>query len=123
MKTLITGGAGFIGSHLTEALLVVGHEVVALDDLSTGRLDNLRAVRDHPRFTFQPGSVTDELLVGKLVDGAEVVYHLAAAVGVRLILDQPVQTIETNLVGTEIVLRVAAQTRTRVVLASTSKVN
>jgi UDP-glucose 4-epimerase len=122
MRALVTGGAGFIGSHLVEALLRDGHEVVVLDDLSTGRLENLQAVRDHPRLTFAAGSVTDELLVAKLMDGSEVVYHLAAAVGVRLILDQPVQTIETNIVGTDVVLRAATHARTRVVLASTSEV-
>jgi UDP-glucose 4-epimerase len=122
MRTFVTGGAGFIGSHLVEALLRDGHEVVALDDLSTGRLENLQGVREHQRLTVATGSVTDELLVAKLMDGAEVVYHLAAAVGVRLILEQPVQTIETNIVGTDVVLRAAAHARTRVVLASTSEV-
>ena len=122
MRALVTGGAGFIGSHLVEALLRDGHEVVVLDDLSTGRLENLQRVREHMRLTVATGSVTDELLVAKLMDGAEVVYHLAAAVGVRLILEQPVQTIETNIVGTDVVLRAATHARTRVVLASTSEV-
>jgi UDP-glucose 4-epimerase len=122
MRALVTGGAGFIGSYLVETLLAENHEVAVLDDLSTGRLDNLQAVRADPRFTLVTGSVTDDLLVAKLIEGAEVVYHLAAAVGVRLILDQPVQTIETNIVGTDVVLRAAAQAGTRVVLASTSEV-
>ena len=122
MRALVTGGAGFIGSHLTEALLQAGHEVAVLDDFSTGRLPNLAAVRDHPRLEVVEGTVTDEPVVRKLVAGADVVYHLAAAVGVRLILDRPVATIETNIVGTETVLRAARDGRPRVVLASTSEV-
>jgi UDP-glucose 4-epimerase len=122
MRTLITGGAGFIGSHLAEALLAGGHEVVVLDDLSTGRLENLQAVQGHARFTLTVGSVRDEALVEKLVDQVDVVYHLAAAVGVRLILERPVETIATNIVGTEVILRAAAHRLTTVVLASTSEV-
>jgi len=122
VRALITGGAGFIGSHLAEALLAANHEVVVLDDLSTGRVENLAAVKGHPRLELNTGSVTDEDLVRKLVAGADVVYHLAAAVGVRLILDRPVGTIETNVVGTETVLRAAREGRPRVVLASTSEV-
>jgi UDP-glucose 4-epimerase len=122
MKALITGGAGFIGSHLAEALLRDAHEVVALDDLSTGSVENLRAVQDHPRFALHVGSVRDEGLVQKLVGEVDLVYHLAAAVGVRLILERPVETIETNIVGTEMVLRAAAPGKTPVVLASTSEV-
>jgi UDP-glucose 4-epimerase len=122
VRALITGGAGFIGSHLTEALLAAGHEAVVLDDLSTGRVENLAAVKGHPRLELTEGSVMDEALVRKLVAGADVVYHLAAAVGVRLILDRPVGTIETNIVGTETVLRAARETGPRVVLASTSEV-
>src|SRR3990170_4093969 len=122
MRVLVTGGSGFIGSHLTEALLRDGHEVVVLDDLSTGRLENLQGVQGHPRFTVHLGSVLDEALVRKLVDEVDMVYHLAAAVGVRLILERPVETIETNIVGTEMVLRAATGKRARVVLASTSEV-
>jgi nucleoside-diphosphate-sugar epimerase len=122
VRALVTGGAGFIGSHLTEALLEAGREVVVLDDLSTGRLANLAAVDAHPRLELAEGSVTDESLVRKLMAGADVVYHLAAAVGVRLILDRPVGTIETNIVGTETILRAAREGRPRVVLASTSEV-
>ena len=95
----------------------MGHEVVVLDDLSTGRAENLEAVQQHPRFEIVVGSVTDEGVVRKLVMGVDVVYHLAAAVGVQLILDRPVETIETNIVGTETVLRVARETRPRVVLS------
>ena len=122
MRALVTGGSGFIGSHLTEALLRDGHEVVVLDDLSTGRIENLEAVQNHPRLTVHVGSVLDEALVRKLVDEVDIVYHLAAAVGVRLILERPVETIETNIVGTEMVLRAATGKRARVVLASTSEV-
>jgi UDP-glucose 4-epimerase len=122
VRALVTGGAGFIGSHLTEALLAMGQEVVVLDDLSTGRAENLQAVQKHPRLEVVLGSVTDEALVRKLVAAADVVYHLAAAVGVQLILDRPVGTIETNIVGTETVLRVACETRPRVMIASTSEV-
>jgi UDP-glucose 4-epimerase len=122
MRALITGGAGFIGSHLAEALLAAGGDVVVLDDLSTGRVENLQAVQGHPRFTLTVGSVRDEALLQKLVDATDVVYHLAAAVGVRLILERPVETIETNIVGTEMVLRAAAARRTAVVIASTSEV-
>ena len=122
MRALVTGGAGFIGSHLTEALLAAGHEVVVLDDLSTGQRGNLAAVEGHPRLEVVVGSVTDEPLVRKVVTGADVIYHLAAAVGVRLILDRPVGTLETNIAGTEILLRAAREGRPRVVLASTSEV-
>jgi UDP-glucose 4-epimerase len=122
MKALITGGAGFIGSHLAEALLAAGHEVEVLDDLSTGRIENLQTVQGHPRFALHVGSVRDEALVRKLVVAVDVVYHLAAAVGVRLILERPVETIATNIVGTEMVLRAAAPQLTRVVVASTSEV-
>ena len=122
MRALITGGAGFIGSHLAEALLDAGHRVVVLDDLSTGRIENLRTVQGHSRLDVAVGSVTDETFVRKLVSRADIVYHLAAAVGVRLILDRPVGTIETNIVGTDVVLRAAREARPRVVLASTSEV-
>ncbi len=122
MRALITGGAGFIGSHLAETLLDAGHRVVVLDDLSTGRIENLRTVQGHSRLDVAVGSVTDETFVRKLVSQADIVYHLAAAVGVRLILDRPVGTIETNIVGTDVVLRAAREARPRVVLASTSEV-
>lgn len=122
MKALVTGGAGFIGSHLAEALLAGGHEVVALDDLSTGRVENLQSVATHPRLELVTGSVTDEPLVRKLVTSADVVFHLAAAVGVRLILERPVETIATNIAGAEIVLRAASESGPRVMIASTSEV-
>ncbi len=122
MRALVTGGAGFIGSHLTEALLAAGHEVAVLDDLSTGRLENLAAVDGEPGLTVTVGTIRDEPLVRKLVSSADVVFHLAAAVGVRLILERPVETIETNVVGTEVVLRAAAEAGARVLIASTSEV-
>jgi len=122
VKALITGGAGFIGSYLAEALVTAGDEVDVLDDLSTGRIENLQAIQGRARFALHVGSVRDEALVQKLVADVDVVYHLAAAVGVRLILERPVETIATNIVGTEMVLRAAAHRLTRVVLASTSEV-
>jgi UDP-glucose 4-epimerase len=119
---LVTGGAGFIGSHLAERLLGAGHEVVVLDDLSTGDLRNLAAVEGSPRLHARIGSVTDESLVGELVERADCVFHLAAAVGVKLIVEHPTRTIETNVRGTEVVLRAAAARGRPVLLASSSEV-
>ena len=119
---LVTGGAGFIGSHLTERLLARGERVLVLDDLSTGRLANLSAVASHPGLEFQQGSVTDRPLVAALVARSERVIHLAAAVGVRLIVDEPVRTLETNIHGTEVVLVECARRRTPVFVASSSEV-
>lgn len=122
MRALITGGAGFIGSHLTEELLARGQEVHVLDDLSTGSVENLDLFRGKPGFAYTVGSVMDVPLLAELVDRADVVYHLAAAVGVKLIVLSPVQTIETNVKGTENVLALAAKKRRRVLIASTSEV-
>ena len=122
MRALITGGAGFIGSHLAESLLTQGHSVSVLDDLSTGRVENIEHLRLHPRFSFALGSVMDEAVLGKLIDRADVVFHLAAAVGVKLVVERPVHTIETNVHGTEAVLRHARRQRKLVLLASTSEV-
>ncbi|MGB2986987.1 MAG: GDP-mannose 4,6-dehydratase [Phycisphaerae bacterium] len=122
MKALITGGAGFIGSHLAERFISTGDEVVALDDLSTGSLSNLEGVLDHPRFRFVYDDVRNTETVHLLVEQCDVVFHLAAAVGVQLIVDQPVRTIETNIHGTEVVLAVANKFRKKVLLASTSEV-
>ncbi len=122
MRALITGGAGFIGSHLAEALLARGDSVQVIDDLSTGSLDNVAPFRDHPRFSLIHGSVMDRSLMRPLVSQADVLYHLAAAVGVQLIVQSPVRTIETNVHGTEVALELAAAAGTKVVLTSTSEV-
>jgi UDP-glucose 4-epimerase len=118
---LVTGGAGFIGSHLSERLLELGHEVTVLDDLSTGRAENLAAVADHPRLRMQTGSITDPVVLAEAVRGVDVIYHMAAAVGVKLVADDPVRTIETNIFPTELLLRMAGQSGTRFFLASTSE--
>ncbi|MCA9511535.1 MAG: SDR family NAD(P)-dependent oxidoreductase [Myxococcota bacterium] len=122
MKALITGGAGFIGSHLADRLIDDGHEVWVLDDLSTGSIQNVDHLKANPRFHFTLGNVTDESAVGELVDRADVTFHLAAAVGVKLIVSNPVRTIETNVRGTEVVLQAAAKKNKLVVVASTSEV-
>jgi UDP-glucose 4-epimerase len=122
MRTLITGGAGFIGSHLAEELLNRGQEVWVIDDLSTGSLENIAHLQGCADFHFVRGTVTDTDLVASLVRRVDVIYHLAAAVGVRLIIDRPIETIETNIQGTEIVLRLASERHKKVVLASTSEV-
>jgi UDP-glucose 4-epimerase len=122
VRFFLTGGAGFIGSHLAERLLETGQTVVTLDDLSTGRLENIEHLLAHPGFDYQRGSVTDPALVAELADQCDVTVHLAAAVGVRLIVERPVHTIETNVRGTEVVLRAVARTRRPVVVVSTSEV-
>jgi UDP-glucose 4-epimerase len=108
MKALVTGGAGFIGSHLTEALLREGHEVVVVDDLSTGQARNLAGVADSPALHVHWTSILEDDRMQDLVDEVDIVYHLAAAVGVRLILERPVETIETNILGADRILRCAA---------------
>jgi UDP-glucose 4-epimerase len=122
MNYLVTGGCGFIGSHLAEELLRRGHGVHVLDDLSTGTLRNVAYLQGLPRFQCTIDSVTNVPVVSELIDACDVVYHLAAAVGVKLIVESPVRTIETNVLGTEIVLSLAARTGKRVFLASTSEV-
>ncbi len=122
MKALITGGAGFVGSHLAEALLERGDEVMVLDNLSTGSIENIAALKPLPRFRCVVGSVTDEPLTAELIDQADVVFHLAAAVGVKLIVESPVNTIETNVHGTEMVLKLANKKKKKVLVASTSVV-
>jgi len=122
MRILITGGAGFIGSHLSERLIRDGHQVLVLDDLSTGSLDNIAQLQDDCRFRYVIGSVTDEPLVGRLLKQSDMVFHLAATLGVKRILDEPIETIVNNVNGTEVVLRQASQERKLVVVASTSEV-
>jgi len=121
-RSLITGGAGFIGSHLAEALLAQGQQVVVIDNLSTGRIENISALMDHPQFQFVYGDIQDEATLGRLMSECDEVYHLAAAVGVELVVKDPVHTIETNLLGTEAVLRLARRDRKKVLIASTSEV-
>jgi nucleoside-diphosphate-sugar epimerase len=122
MKVLITGGAGFIGSHLAEAHLRRGDEVYIIDDLSTGSMENIRRIKGLSKFQYHLDSVTNHHLMAELVDLCDAVYHLAAAVGVRLIVESPVKTIETNIRGTEVVLHHAAKKRKRVLITSTSEV-
>ncbi|MHC4264369.1 MAG: GDP-mannose 4,6-dehydratase [Planctomycetota bacterium] len=122
MKALITGGAGFIGSHLTERLLTDGVEVSVIDNLSTGSLQNIRGLQKKSGFEFIEGDIRDEKLMEGLAEKSDVIYHLAAAVGVQLIADDPVHTIETNITGTEVVLEKANKFGRRVLLASSSEV-
>ena len=122
MKAFLTGGAGFIGSHLAERLLELGHEVLILDNLSTGSIDNISHLKGSPRFSYVVDSVTNEPLLAEMIDRCDVVFHLAAAVGVKLIVEQPVHTIETNVHGTEVVLKHAAKKKKLVFIASTSEV-
>lgn len=122
MRALITGGAGFIGSHLADALIDRGYTVLVLDDLSTGRRDNIAHLQGHSRFHMTIGSVIDESVVAPLVRRADIVFHLAAVVGVRLVVENPVRTVETNVVGTSLILRLAAACGAKVVFASSSEV-
>ena len=122
MRALITGGAGFVGSHLAEALLEAGHEVFVLDDLSTGSIDNIEPLKTHHKFNYLIETITNEPVLAEHIDRCDVVFHLAAAVGVQLIVEAPVHTIETNVNGTEVVLKHAAKKRKRVLIASTSEV-
>ncbi len=122
MRFLITGGAGFIGSHLSDVLLDRGHHVHILDDLSTGAVDNFAHLKSHPKFEYTIDSATNRPLVAELVDLADVVYHLAAAVGVELIVESPARTIDTNVHCTEVLLDQAAKKQKPVFVASTSEV-
>ncbi len=121
-RVFITGGAGFIGSHLSERLLDAGYRVLVLDDLSTGAMENIEHLLDHPGFAYRIGSVMDAPLVAELVDRCDLAVHLAAAVGVRLIIEKPVHTIETNVHGTETILQAVARKQKPIVIASTSEV-
>ncbi|HMJ85217.1 MAG TPA: NAD-dependent epimerase/dehydratase family protein [Vicinamibacterales bacterium] len=122
MRALVTGGAGFIGSHLSDALLAQGHEVLILDNLSTGSFDNIAHLKGRPGFEYFIDTVNNESLLAELIDRSDVVFHFAAAVGVKLIVEQPVYTIETNVHGTEVVLKHANKKKKLVVVASTSEV-
>jgi UDP-glucose 4-epimerase len=122
LRVLITGGAGFVGSHLSEALLQRGDEVFVLDNLSTGSIDNIAHLKADPRFHYTIDSVTNEPLLAEMIDTCDVVVHLAAAVGVKLIVEAPVHTIETNVHGTEVVLKHANKKKKLVLIASTSEV-
>jgi UDP-glucose 4-epimerase len=122
MRALLTGGAGFVGSHLAEVLLDEGHTVEVLDDLSTGSLTNIAHLMDRPGFRYTIDTVMNEPVVGEMADRSDIIFHLAAAVGVKLIVEDPVGTIETNVHGTEVVLKQAKRGGQRVIIFSTSEV-
>jgi len=122
LRVLITGGAGFIGSHLADEYLQRGDEVLVIDDLSTGTIDNIQHLKSNPKFHYTIDSVHNQPVTAELVDQCDVVFHLAAAVGVKLIVESPVRTIETNVRGTEVVLALANKKQKRVLIASTSEV-
>jgi UDP-glucose 4-epimerase len=122
MKALITGGAGFVGSHLAETLVARGDEVYVLDNLSTGSIENIEHLKRNPRFHYSIESIMNEPMTAELVDRVDVVFHLAAAVGVRLIVESPVNTIETNVHGTEMLLKLANKKKKKILIASTSEV-
>lgn len=122
MRVLITGGAGFIGSHLSDAYVGRGDEVFVIDDLSTGSIENISHLKGNPRFHYTIDSVHNQPIVAELIDSCDVVFHLAAAVGVKLIVESPVRTIETNVRGTEVVLSQANKKKKKVLVASTSEV-
>lgn len=122
MKILVTGGAGFIGSHLAEKLLESGHEVFIIDNLWTGKLDNLSKIQNHKRLHLVVNTILDESVMNELIFKVDHVYHLAAAVGVKKIMDHPVETLDINVKGTEMVLRLANQFKKKVFIASTSEI-
>jgi UDP-glucose 4-epimerase len=122
MRALITGGAGFIGSHLAERLIKDANDVVVVDNLSTGRLENISAMQGKAGFEFVKGDILDSALIESLVKRCDVVFHLAAAVGVQLIADNPVHTIETNISGTQVVLEAVNKFKRKILIASTSEV-
>ncbi|HEY6356687.1 MAG TPA: NAD-dependent epimerase/dehydratase family protein, partial [Vicinamibacterales bacterium] len=122
MRALLTGGAGFVGSHLAEALLDRGDQVVVIDNLSTGSMENIGHLKGRAGFEYTIDTIMNGSLMAELIDGSDVVFHLAAAVGVKLIVEAPVHTIETNIGGTEVVLRHASKKGKLVVIFSTSEV-
>jgi len=122
LRVLITGGSGFIGSHLSDAYIKRGDEVYVIDDLSTGSIENIQHLKSHPRFHYTIDSVHNQPVTAELIDQCDVIFHLAAAVGVKLIVESPVRTIETNVRGTEVVLSVANKKKKKVLIASTSEV-
>ncbi|MFQ5753661.1 MAG: GDP-mannose 4,6-dehydratase, partial [bacterium] len=122
MKILITGGAGFIGSHLTDALLQLGNEVTIIDDLSTGKIENFEHVRKYPNFHFAIETIMNETVMDRLVSECDMIYHLASAVGVRLIVNHPVEVIERCIIGTHIVLKIANRYKKKVLITSTSEI-
>ncbi len=122
MHFLITGGAGFIGAHLAESLISSGHKVTVIDDLSTGQLTNIESIKDHPNFKFILGDILNFPQIDELVEKCDMIYHLAAAVGVELVVHDPVRTLETNVHGTEKILKPAAKYNKKIIVASTSEV-
>jgi UDP-glucose 4-epimerase len=121
-RALITSGMGFIGSHLAEALLDTGHQVMVVDNLTTGRFENIQHLVGHPNFRFAVDDIGNQIVIDRLVSECDIVFHMAAAVGVQLIVENPVYTIENNILGTEAVLKAAVRYRTKVLIASTSEV-
>ena len=121
-KYLITGGAGFIGSHLAEHLLHNDGEVTVVDDLSTGSINNIQHLKDNPNFHYTIDTIMNEALMAELIDGCDVIFHLAAAVGVKLIVEDPIRTMHTNIQGSEVILKLANKKKKKVILASTSEV-
>ena len=122
MKALITGGAGFIGSHLAESLVEAGHQVIVLDNLSTGRLENIAHLKDNRNFELVIDTVLNENLMDKLVEKSDVIFHLAAAVGVELIVKKPLESLTTNIKGSEVVLEMAHRYHKKVLITSTSEI-
>ena len=122
MRALVTGGAGFIGSHLAEALLKRGDQVVVLDDLSTGRIENITHLMENPRFQYRIDTVVNEYVVGELVEKCDIVFHLAAAVGVKYVVENPLRAILTNIRGAEVILEQASRFRRKAIVFSTSEV-
>ncbi|HLA41186.1 MAG TPA: GDP-mannose 4,6-dehydratase [Candidatus Glassbacteria bacterium] len=122
MKALVTGGAGFIGSHLSEKLLALGHRVTIIDDLSTGRMENISHLTSHENFTFAIENILNETVMDRLIYECNIIFHLAASVGVELIVNHPVAVIETNILGSEMVLKIANRYKKKTLLTSTSEI-